>query len=768
MKHAAAGLMALALFAAGAARASENCRTEVREAGRLLLQNEPASAVERLAALLARKDLAGPCRSDALTVLAEAEEQLGYYAEAARHWKQLLAEAPTGKRELEVLRGVARVERQLGNLSESLKALELLAERQPDALQIGLDIVETAQAMGDELGAARRLLALREKIEGALDFDFYQRFDLVDAAVSYLETLHGAAQATPFERTELAYLFREQGRLDRALETALALEKEQPASAPIQALLGDLYLGQAKLERSLAHYERALDLDRSRQSSRSLEGLGEVFFQRGERDKAVRLWRRIVQPGPRQVFQKLELARIYREHGLYDEALELLVGLRKEKSYRLPEQLYVRQLADTYYIIGQTRKALAELLQLVEQDPSQLDLMQSELQRLLAEDMSICGLLAGLSPSRQSWAAQQFLAQGLGFCGRRREATAHALQAHLMRGQLDAIATLFSELVQDGHHEEATWLEAHLEGQDVADVHLQYYRARLASATGQAEKAASLYRDYLARGRRASAPGGDRGLFDDALFHLAELLVGELRQPAEAAELLTELIVRYPVSTLRPQAEARLGLAMYREGRTDEARRQLDAIGPTNPVAMAMLGQMHFAEGDLDKARITLRRALGEYPDQLGTQPELIALLQVLLLSMASKEESALMVQYRRAALLQDWIAAEVALLQLGQHERWQDYARFEMAALAERQGRAGEAMELYGALLGGQMPDWLAAAAALRLDELYVEAGQPERAIAVLERLILEHSKTPRLAELRQRLTDRKASVALRQQATP
>jgi tetratricopeptide (TPR) repeat protein len=774
MRRSAAAILlagAAALLVAGSAAAGPSnagCGPELGQAQKLLDQNEASSAIERISPLLGRGGLSKECRGDALLVLAEAQEKLGYYEESAARWRELLEAGPTGERQIEVLRGLGRVERKLGRLPQSLRLLERLAELQPDSAAVALDLVETAQAMGDEVGAVRRLLAYRDKGLAGVELDDYQKFNLVDAAVDSLETLFKAGQATFFERMELGRLYQERGQLDQAIEAVSALEKERPDSAQVQALLGSLYLARGDLDRSARHYERSLDLHGGPDSTQFLEGLGEVFFQKGERDKAARLWSRIVRPGGPQLFQRLDLSRIYREHGLHEEALRVLLDLRADKSLKLPSHLYVRQLADTYYVIGQTSKALESLLGAVEQDPSQLDLIEGELQRMLSEDMDICEPLAGLRPERQGWAGHLFLAQGLEFCGKLAEATKHYLQSFLVRNQLDAVATLFAQLVAEGHYEEASGLESSLGARALAGGHLIYYRARLAEVLGRTEQAGGLYREYLARVRRNAQVEGDRGLYDDALYHLGCLLLGPLKQPAEGAELLTDLVVHFPDSTLRPEAESKLGLALFRQGQVQEAVRHLDAVGPTNPVALQLLGEIHLAQGELDKARITLRSALARYPEQLGSQPGLLALLQVLRLMDATEEEAALVSSFRKALLLEEWPAAEAALLQLGQQEKWKSWARFEMARLSERQGRREEAVDLYGGLTAPELPDWLAVSAALRLDELLTGAGQLDRAITVLEKIILEHPKSPRLSELRRRLTDRKAMAALRQQTTP
>lgn len=744
------------------------CPDALEEARALLIQNEPDSAVERLAPVLGTANLPRTCRSDALLLLARAKEKLGVFDEAEANWRELLGEGPEGDREIEVLQGLARIERKLGNLAESQRVLEKLLERQPDSTSVALQLVETAQALGDELGAVRRLLEFREKGLSGIDLDTYHKLNLLDAAIDMLETVLKAGQISKFEHLELARLYQERGQLDKALEAAKQLETAKPVSAEVLALLGSLYLAQGELEKSVSYYERSVDLDVGGQSASFLEGLGDVFFEKGERDKAVRLWSRIVQPGRLRVVQKLELSRIYREHGLHEQALQLLLELRQDKTVQLPAHLYARQLADTYYILGQTDKALSELLSLVEQDPSQIDLMEIELQRMLSEDMDSCEPLSKLEPQRQSWAGHLFLAHGLEFCGKRQEATWHELQSHLLRNELDAIATLFAELVGAGHYEEATWLEAHLTGRLASSVHLLYYRARLSEKTGRPDQAAALYREYLAKTRRSSASTGDRGLHDDALFYLAGLLLGTFRKPTEARELLTDLILRFPASTLRPEAEAQLGLALYREGKVDEAIQHLDAIGPTNPLALDLLGQIQLARGELDKARVTLRAALAEYPDRMHSQPSLLALLQVLRLTDAGKEEAQLMARYRHALLVEDWPAADGALVPLSRFEGWKDWAHFEMASLAEKQGKRDEAIELYLPLTAKGVPDWLAVNAALRVDELNATSGKLDRAIAVLEKVILEHPKSPRLDELRRKLTERKAGAALRQQATP
>ncbi len=733
------------------ARQPDLCKKQVRQARRLLLNGEAESAIEQLAGLLERSGLTGSCRGDALQVLAQAEERLGRFEEAIEQWRALLERQPKGRKREDVLEGVARVARKLGRPEESLKALEELARLKPRSIRVVLQVIQSYREMGDDLGAAKRLVEFRSARPDIVEFEYYSRLRLGREATRYLEILDEAGQASEFELIELSRLQFSFGDREASLKTALALQKGNPDSSEIQALVGSLRLMRGELDLAMESYERSLDQGGDSNPD-FVEGLGEIFFRRGDRKKAIQIWRRMGPKTEGRAFQKLRLVRIYRDHGLHDEALALLLELKKEKSGKLPPSLFLRQLADTYYIVGKPRTALAELVEMAEANPLQLDIAKVELQRMLSEEMSLCELLEEVVSGAKTAAGYTLLAGGLEFCGKNFAATRCALKGDLLLNRISAIESLFSKLVTEERFEEAAWLEQRLLQARTPSVHLSYFRGRLAQVTNRPQEADAFYRSYLAAARGLNR-GLDRGLVDDALYHLAELAIGPLGQPAQGRRRLMQLVVDHPYSTYRPAAEAKIGLALYRQGRTEEALRHLDALGDTNPLALQLLGEIALAEGDFQQARVTLRQALSDYPEQEDSWKGIQSLLTVLRLSQGDDAEKTLVAEYRKVLLLGATATAELPLQRLTASKTWGDFARSELARLYANQGRMVEAASLYALLCSTHGPGWLATNAALELSKILVTQGRGLDAIHVLEQAILDQPESPKLPQLRHEL---------------
>ena len=87
--------------------------------------------------------------------------------------------------------------------------------------------------------------------------------------------------------------------------------------------LGDLLQRKGQTERAERLYALAPG------SIVALVNLGGIYGSRGEYDKAMRLWRSVLEKNPGQREASLNLARTLRALGLSDDAARVEVGMRR-------------------------------------------------------------------------------------------------------------------------------------------------------------------------------------------------------------------------------------------------------------------------------------------------------------------------------------------------------------------------------------------------------------------------------------------------------
>ena len=88
--------------------------------------------------------------------------------------------------------------------------------------------------------------------------------------------------------------------------------------------------------------------------------LGRCYMRKGETSKAIEAWRRIAELNPEDVFARLELADLFKEQELYDEAIEqhrAVIKLKGSDPYRFC--LSLREIGKIYELKGDQDQAIA-------------------------------------------------------------------------------------------------------------------------------------------------------------------------------------------------------------------------------------------------------------------------------------------------------------------------------------------------------------------------------------------------------------------------
>jgi len=159
------------------------------------------------------------------------------------------------------------------------------------------------------LEARRRLIAL------------YEREGRDDDAIAELRRLVQAAPGEPRFRLELAERLRKTPGGEKEAEALCARIGAETREPSVHASLAELYTRWGLSGPALAEREKLVKLEPD--DDTHLVNLGELYFQRGKREKALETWRRLLTRGGKREQAMARLAEVYAEHNLNGESLEL-------------------------------------------------------------------------------------------------------------------------------------------------------------------------------------------------------------------------------------------------------------------------------------------------------------------------------------------------------------------------------------------------------------------------------------------------------------
>jgi tetratricopeptide (TPR) repeat protein len=166
-----------------------------------------------------------------------------------------------------------------------------------------------------ELETQRRLIALYENSGREAD------------ALKQYEAVIRVAPGEPRFQLELAERLWRRGDEKRAIALLHRVEARFGGDPGVQSALADLYTRWGKEDLALKSYERLTSIEPDEASH--LVNLGDQYFQRGDKKRALAVWKRIIARKTAAGYAKL--GEVYAEHDMLAEALDMYARALKLK-----------------------------------------------------------------------------------------------------------------------------------------------------------------------------------------------------------------------------------------------------------------------------------------------------------------------------------------------------------------------------------------------------------------------------------------------------
>ncbi len=185
---------------------------------------------------------------------------------------------------------LARLHEELGDQDKALAAYRAAAKAAPQ-----------------ELETRRRLIALLERAGHG------------DEALKEYEAVIKVAPGEPKFQLDLAERYWKLGKRKEALALAQAMRARFAGDPGVHAALADLFSRWGKPAEALKEYEALVRVEPEDEGH--LVDLGEQHYQRGDKAKAIAIWKRLLAKKTAESLARL--AEVYAEHGMEAEALEM-------------------------------------------------------------------------------------------------------------------------------------------------------------------------------------------------------------------------------------------------------------------------------------------------------------------------------------------------------------------------------------------------------------------------------------------------------------
>ena len=216
-----------------------------------------------------------------------------------------------------------------------------------------------------------------------------EALEMPDAAISWLEQAVAKVPEHEDSQRDLVGLYLAHDHLSLAQSLLDQVVAQRPEAAWAHFQLGGLYLALKWPERAEASFARVLEIepqnDESNLHVRAHSELGNVYFERKEYEKAEEFYKKALDLNPLDDSSMNNLAWVYALRGVH-----LREGIRlSRRSLRLRPQApsYMDTLAELYYKLGNTARAIQIIRQAIAQEPDD-PVLRIHLQRQLAKFMS--------------------------------------------------------------------------------------------------------------------------------------------------------------------------------------------------------------------------------------------------------------------------------------------------------------------------------------------------------------------------------------------
>ncbi|MEM9492415.1 MAG: tetratricopeptide repeat protein, partial [Myxococcota bacterium] len=183
-----------------------------------------------------------------------------------------------------------------------------------------------------ELDTQRRLIALLENSGRE------------DEALKQYEAVIRVAPGEPRFQLELAERYWRRGKDKQALSLLAKMERRFPTDASVHSAIADLYTRWGKTELALKAHVRLTRIEPN--DITHLLNLGEQYFQRNQKKKAISVWKKII--ARKSAANYARLGQVYAEHDLLSDSLAMYrqairMAPKKAEYYRGRASVYERR-----------------------------------------------------------------------------------------------------------------------------------------------------------------------------------------------------------------------------------------------------------------------------------------------------------------------------------------------------------------------------------------------------------------------------------------
>ena len=221
----------------------------------------------------------------------------------------------------------------------------------------------------DENIIARYKQILHNKPKEGSTFDrlyqFYLEGEGLDAMLSDFQVEADDKPNDTNLQLILGHLYKRLGKDTEAITSYQRAVELSPNNYYTHFALGQLYKTTRKHEDAIIALNKAAELSEQSQNVPPDElisiyqALGHAYFHRDKVDEAIQAWQKIADLDPQDIFARVELADLFREQELYDQAIaqhEDIIKVKKDDPYRVC--LSHREIGNLLELKGDIQKAI--------------------------------------------------------------------------------------------------------------------------------------------------------------------------------------------------------------------------------------------------------------------------------------------------------------------------------------------------------------------------------------------------------------------------
>ncbi len=203
------------------------------------------------------------------------------------------------------------------------------------------------EAVDEKIVERYKQMLERKPKEGSTFDRLYQLYlegsGLEQMVVDY-QTEAGAKPDNPNLQLILGHIYERIGRNAEAIAAYRRAVDLSPDDYYPHFVLGQMYATLRQHEEAIAALTKAADLAIESRAATpdeltaTYKALGRAYFRRDRIDEAIAAWGKIAELDPENIFSRIELADLFREQGLYIQAVEqheAIVGLKRDDPYRV-------------------------------------------------------------------------------------------------------------------------------------------------------------------------------------------------------------------------------------------------------------------------------------------------------------------------------------------------------------------------------------------------------------------------------------------------